>query len=203
MVEFLLRGVSDYPLFFSPSSPLPHPQLQTGNLSLWQAIRTGASALQPFLRKKVFSSGQKWASKRFWKRPSFWNFKPSNNRKHVVSLSFIGGKKDKINKSSLVFHTLTVRSGNQSTHSVKGLVSEVRGNPACGSFTSTVSELIPFVTYAFKDRFSLPSFTFIPVLEWLLWICSLHVKIEVRSQTGRQRRASAAVSGVTASKPAA
>lgn len=133
----------------------------------------------------------------------FLEFQAQQQQKARGKFVFYWGKKDKINKSSLVFDTLTVRSGNQSTHSVKGLVSEVRGNPACGSFTSTVSELIPFVTYAFKDRFSLPSFTFIPVLEWLLWICSLHVKIEVRSQTGRQRRASAAVSGVTASKPAA
>lgn len=73
----------------------------------------------------------------------FLEFQAQQQQKARGKFVFYWEKKLKINKSSLAFHTLAVRSGNQSTYSVKGLVSELRGNPACGSFSSTVSEPIP------------------------------------------------------------
>lgn len=82
VVEFTQRG---YPitLFF---------QLKTGNLSHCSTRTHIAFALALFSLQFVaqFSPPeQKWASKRYWRRPSFWNCKHSNNRKHVVSCYFI------------------------------------------------------------------------------------------------------------------
>lgn len=82
-----MRGESDYP--FSP------PSFSLGPLPLWCSdsySRWLQRSLAPFLlrtERTVFVTAQKWASKRFWKRRSFWNCKHSNNRKHVVCWYFI------------------------------------------------------------------------------------------------------------------
>lgn len=90
VVEFPVRGgESDDP------PPHHHYQLQPGT-SLTLVLRLVVpvapalfSAFSPPDEPQSFLPAQKWASKRSWKRLSFWNCKRSNNRKHVVCWCFI------------------------------------------------------------------------------------------------------------------